>query len=71
MYNMFVNTVLPSPNETGCYYSPTIIEVNPSMTIWKEEVKKYILLLQRTLLLIELMTYMIIGIWACCSSSAI
>lgn len=40
MYNMFVNTVLPSPNETGCYYSPTIIEVNPSMTIWKEEVKK-------------------------------
>lgn len=30
--------VLPSPNETGCYYSPTIIEVNPSMTIWREEV---------------------------------
>lgn len=26
---------IPTPN---CYYPPTIIEVDPTMTIWREEV---------------------------------
>lgn len=30
--------ILPPPFDKGHYYSPTILEVTPSMEIWREEV---------------------------------
>lgn len=31
---------LPKPWSAGSYYAPTVLEVDRTMNIWKEEVKK-------------------------------
>jgi acyl-CoA reductase-like NAD-dependent aldehyde dehydrogenase len=76
--------VLPAPWSAGSYYAPTVLEVDRTMNIWREEVtfdiatkqpkEKYILcnfLIYILYVFLNIDTYLTAGFWSCCCGHSV